>query len=64
MYEQLDGKQYVDCYVLHKYERICNMLIEFSDTNLKRFEDCDCESNKWWPVYHTTAVFICSLIDC
>jgi hypothetical protein len=50
MYEQLDGKQYVDCYVLHKCERICNTLMEFSDTDLKRFEDCGYEFNKWWPV--------------
>jgi len=28
------------------------MLMEFCDTDLKRFEDCGCESKKWWPVYH------------
>jgi len=38
MYEQLDGKQCVDCYVLHEYERIWNMLMEFSDTDMKCFE--------------------------
>ena len=64
MYEQLDGKQCVDCYALHKYERMWNMLMEFSDTDLKSFEDCGCESNKWWPVYHTIAVFISCLLDC
>lgn len=37
MNDQLDGKQYVDCYVLHKYERMWNMLMEFSDTDLKYF---------------------------
>ena len=50
LYEQLDGKQCVDCYVLHKYEGIWNMLMEFSDTDLKRFEDCGCDSNTWWPI--------------
>lgn len=34
----------IDCYVLHKYERIWNTLMEFSDTDLKRFEDYGCES--------------------
>lgn len=63
MYEQLDGKQYVDCYVLHKYERIWNMLMEFSDTDLKHFEDRGCESKKCWPVYHTIAVYISCLLD-
>jgi hypothetical protein len=26
------------------------MLMEFSDTDLKCFEDCGCESNNWWPI--------------
>jgi hypothetical protein len=64
MYKQLDGEQCVDCYVSQKYERIWTMLMEFSDTDLKRVEDCGCESNKWWPVYHTIAVCISCLLDC
>jgi len=59
MNEQLNGKQYVDCYVEHKYERMWNMLMEFSDTDLKHFIVNLKNGGQF-----TIAVYISCLLDC